>query len=131
MVFHLDAVEALQTSPDWTTVEGSLPLLAVIILAGLGTGILFIASLQAYRQRRSTKYLLITVAVGALLFRSVVGVGTVAGYTPMVVHHVVEHTFDFLIATLVLYAVYRSKPTELETHSSDVQADGGVRRREQ
>lgn len=131
MGFQFDAVEILQTSLDWTTVEGSVPLLAVIILAGLGTGFLFVASLQAYRQRRSIKYLLITVAVGALFFRSIVGVGTVAGYTPMVVHHLVEHTFDFLIAALVLYAVYRSKPTELETHSSDLQADGGVRRREE
>ena len=103
----------------WPGVEGSLPLLGIALLACLGTGVLFAVSFLALRQRRSVRYLLITVAVGALFVRSLVGVGTIMGYTPMVAHHLVEHTFDFLIASLVLYAALRSKPTTLDRNVAD------------
>jgi len=104
----------LQTDGRWPGVHGSRLLLVVILLAAFGTGLLFAGSILAYRQRRSTRYLLITVAVGALFTRSLVGTLTVAGVTPMLVHHLIEHSFDFLIAALVLYAVYRSGPSQLE-----------------
>jgi len=91
-------------------VEGSLPLLAVVFVAGAGTGLLFLVSLVAYRRRRSAQYALISVAVGALLARSVVGAGTVLGVVPMPVHHFLEHSLDFLIAAVVLYAVYAYTP---------------------
>jgi hypothetical protein len=92
------------------SVEGSLPLLAVVFVAGIGTGLLFLVSLVAYRRRRSAQYALISIAVGALLARSVVGAGTVLGVVPMPVHHYVEHSLDFLIAAVVLYAVYAYAP---------------------
>lgn len=95
--------------------EPSLPLLAVILLAGIGTGILFVGSIVACLRRRELRYVLITIAVGALFVRSIVGFGTVYGLVPMTAHHLLEHSFDFLIAALVLYAVYRSKPSA-ETH---------------
>jgi hypothetical protein len=98
-----------------------------VLLAGLGTGILFFVSFLAYWQRRSVRYLLITVAVGALFLRSIVGTGTVLGYTPMVVHHLIEHTFDFLIASLILYAVLRSKPSTAKEQPIRVSTDGGER----
>jgi hypothetical protein len=105
--------QALLTRPlntGWAG-EGSPLLFGVVLLASLGTGILFAVGLFAYRQRRSTRYLLIAVAVGALFMRSIVGAGTVLGITPMVVHHLIEHTFDFLIAALVLYVVLQSGPS--------------------
>ena len=102
-------------------------LLGVVTLACLGTGVLFAVSFLAYWQRRSTRYLLIGVAVGALFMRSLVGIGTVLGYTPMGVHHLLEHSFDFLIAALVLYAVLRSGPTDPEG-AVDHSTDGGERR---
>lgn len=104
----------LQSDGAWPGVEGSLVLLCIIFVAVLGTGSLFVISLLAYRQRRSLRYLLITVAVGALLFRSVVGIGTVSGVVPMPIHHFLEHSLDFLIAALVLSAALRSKPTQLD-----------------
>ncbi|GAA0717508.1 hypothetical protein J2744_000564 [Halorubrum trapanicum] len=91
-------------------VEGSLPILAVVVVAGVGTGVLFAVSLVAYRRRRTAQYRLIALAVGALLARSVVGGGTVLGVVPMPVHHLLEHSLDFLIAALVLYAVYAHAP---------------------
>lgn len=106
-------------------VEGSLLILGVVFLASLGTGVLFAVSLLAYRQRRSTRYLLIAVAVGALFLRSIIGAGTVMGYTPMIIHHLVEHTFDFLIAALILFVVLRSGPTNGREATEPVSADGG------
>ena len=85
-------------------------LLGIVLLAGVGTGVLFAISALAYAQRRSRRYLLVTAAVGALLCRSVIGLGTVVGVVPMSVHHIVEHSLDFLIAALVLYAVLRDGP---------------------
>ena len=116
-------VAVLRSGTEVAAVEGSPVLLGIVLLAGVGTGLLFAVSLLAYRQRRSVRYLLVTVAVGALFFRSVVGAGTVLGYTPMIVHHVVEHTFDFLIAALVLYAALRTGSPGLEQRLADGSSD--------
>ncbi|MGQ3328127.1 DUF7471 family protein [Halorubrum sp. FL23] len=105
----MNPILASATAGGWG-VEGSLPLLAVVAVAGLGTGVLFLVSLVAYHRRRSGQYALISVAVGALLGRSVVGAGTVLGVVPMPVHHFLEHSLDFLIAAVVLYAVYAHAP---------------------
>ena len=105
----------LESGTPWTGVEGSIPLLVVIVLAGVGTGLLFVVSLLTYLDRRTTRYLLVAIAVGALFGRSVVGIGTVLGLVPMPIHHLVEHSLDFLIAAVILYAVVRNKPTHFET----------------
>jgi hypothetical protein len=83
-------------------------LIGIIALAGVGTTVLFLIGATAYRDRRSTPYLLITLALGALVVRTVVGLGTVFGAVPMGVHHLVEHGLDFFIAASLLAAVYRS-----------------------
>lgn len=114
MGFRL-AWPVLQAGSDWPGVEGSMLLLGVLLLACLGTGLLFGIGLLAWNQRRSTRYLLVAIAVGALFVRSVMGIGTVFGTVPMVVHHLVEHSLDFLIAALVLYAVIRNRPTRLRS----------------
>ncbi|SMO51085.1 DUF7471 family protein [Halorubrum cibi] len=98
-------------------VEGSLPILAVVVVAGIGTGLLFLVSLVAYRRRRTGRHFLISVAVGALLARSVVGAGTVLGYVPMPIHHFLSHSLDFLIAATVLYAVYAYAPGSIPSAS--------------
>jgi hypothetical protein len=91
---------------NWPGVEGSWFLLFVLVLAGVGTTAVFVLSVVAYRRRRERSYLLISVAIGLLVVRTVIGFGTVRGITPMLYHHLVEHTFDFLIAALVLAAAY-------------------------
>ncbi|WP_049983196.1 hypothetical protein [Halorubrum sp. BV1] len=105
----MSPIAASSTAGSWG-VEGSLPLLVVVAVAGVGTGLLFLVSLLAYRRRRSLQYRLISLAVGALLARSVVGAGTVLGVVPMLVHHFVEHSLDFLVSAIVLYAVYAHAP---------------------
>ncbi len=93
---------------EWVASEFAALLLAGLVLAGIGTFALFVLSIGAYRQRTESRYLLVVFAVGALAARTLFGWGTVLGLVPMTIHHVVAAAFDFLIALLVLYAVYRS-----------------------
>lgn len=102
------------TSPfdlGWINPQLAPVLMVVIVLAVLGTTILFFCGVVAYRRRQSFRYLLITVVLGFLVGRSIVGLGTIFGLVPMTVHHLVEHGVDFGIAVLILYAVYRSGPS--------------------
>lgn len=95
---------------EWLDPQLAPVLVAVIALAALGTTVLFVVGVVAYARRRTARYCLIAVVLGVLVVRSLTGLGTVFGLVPMTVHHLVEHGFDFLIAVLVLYAVYRSGP---------------------
>jgi hypothetical protein len=89
-----------------------MALLVVLGLATVGTLALFLVGLAAYRRRGTRVYLLLLVALGLLVGRSLVGFGTAMGAVPMPIHHLVEHSSDFAIAALVLYALYRSGPVE-------------------
>lgn len=93
---------------DWLSPEAAWLLLVVIVLAVVGTTVLFCIGLVAYHRRRSFRYLLITVVLGLLVVRSIVGLCTVFGIVPMAIHHLVEHGLDFVIAVIILYAVYQS-----------------------
>ena len=104
---------------DWVP-SGYAPHLFVgLLLAGLSTVALFGLGLAAYLQRRSTEYLLVTLALGGLVVRTLVGWGTAMGVVPMVVHHVAAHLLDFTIAALVLYTVYRRGPSQSTDASQD------------
>jgi NADH:ubiquinone oxidoreductase subunit K len=94
----------------WLSGPEAAALLAVLALATLGTAALFVVGVVGYHRRRSATYLLIAVALGLLVARSLVGFGTALGMVPMPVHHLVEHGSDFAVATLILYALYQSDP---------------------
>lgn len=104
-----------ETVGSWLSPEVAPVLLALILLAGIGTGLLFGVSVVAYWQRRSRTYLLIAIALGLLFGRCLVGLGTVFGITPMLAHHVVGHSIDFVIAVVVLYASYADGYPSVET----------------
>lgn len=80
-----------------------------VIVAAAGTTLLFVLSLAVYWRRQSTPFLLVALAIGMLVVRSVVGFGTVAGVVPMNAHHIIAHGIDFLIAAFVLLAAYLSR----------------------
>ncbi|MEF8807440.1 DUF7471 family protein [Natronomonas sp.] len=80
-----------------------------VIVAAAGTTLLFVLSLAVYWRRQSTPFLLVALAIGLLVVRSVVGFGTVAGVVPMNAHHIIAHGIDFLIAAFVLLAAYLSR----------------------
>lgn len=96
----------------WLTGTEAAILLAVLALATVGTATLFLVGVVGYRRRGTTVYLLVTVALGLLVGRSLVGVGTALGAVPMPVHHLVGAGSDFAIAAVLLYALYRSGPPD-------------------
>ena len=103
----------------WPEVRDSPLLLTILVLAGIGTTVLFLLGVVAYRRRRTTPYLLITLALGALVVRTVVGLGTVFEVVPMGLHHLVEHGLDFVIAVLLLLAISRSGSVAVEENDRD------------
>jgi hypothetical protein len=98
----------LQSAGQWLNGTEAAALLVVLGLATLGTAALFVVGVVGYRRRRTGTYLLVAVALGLLVARSVVGFGTAMGVVPMPAHHLVEHGSDFAVATIILYALYRS-----------------------
>ena len=95
---------------EWVSGPVAAVLLVVLALATAGTATLFVVGLAGYRRRKTTTYLLLTLALGLLLGRSIMGFGTALGLVPMPAHHLAAHGFDFAIATLVLYAILRTGP---------------------
>lgn len=99
-----------QLAGPWLTGGQAAILLVVLGLATVGTATLFLVGLLGYRRRRTRVYFLLTVALGLLVCRTVIGFGTALGVVPMPLHHLLEHGADFAIATLVLYALYQTGP---------------------
>lgn len=104
---------------EWVAIGYAPYLFVGLILAGIGTMLLFCLGLTAYHRRQSREHLLLTLALGALVIRTIVGWGTVLGVVPMVAHHLLEHGLDFLIAVLVLYTVYRSRSNHPTTTAGE------------
>ncbi|WP_101297812.1 DUF7471 family protein [Halegenticoccus soli] len=93
-----------------TTVDPSL--VAAVALAGVGSVLLVALGATAYLRRRSRSYLLVALALATLLARSAVAVLTIGGIMPFEAHHFVEHGLDFVMAGLVLAAVYYARGVE-------------------
>lgn len=100
------------------------PLWLGIGLSALGATAVFTLAVLAYRRRRTTPYLLVALAIGALALRPLVGVGTVLGAVPMDVHHTVEHFLDVLIIGLLIGALLSLRSLESPSESAD--GDTGV-----
>lgn len=72
-------------------------------------------------RRRTWSYLFITVAIGMLVFRSVVGFLSLGGPIEVQTHHVLEHLFD-VVAILLLFAAIlagRTAPTKQTNEYQD------------
>ena len=80
--------------------------LAVLLAVGglCAAGVVGLA-LSALVQRRSWPYLLVALALGALLVRIVAGVGYMQGSLSADTHHLLEHGLDVTMAALVIAAV--------------------------
>ena len=86
-----------------------LPLLAVLTGAGLGAALLLGLSLAAFLERGSRPYLLIVLALAALLARSVVAGLSLAGLLDGTQHHLLEHALDVAMGAFVIAAVYYAR----------------------
>lgn len=87
-------------------------LVLAVTLAGIGSAVVAALGLAAYAQRRSGSYLLVALALSALLARSAVAVLTMGGLMSFDFHHTAEHALDFVLVALMLAAVYYARQVE-------------------
>lgn len=83
--------------------------LGVHVLAGVGSGLLFALGAAALGQRGSRSYLLVVLALAALVARTVVSGLAMFGPLGPGVHHFAEHALDAMLATFLLGAVYYAR----------------------
>lgn len=97
------------------------PLLGIILIFSLlASAPLAVFGLLAYRRRRTRPYLLVAIAFVLFLLKSVLGGVSIIGGWSTGTHHLIEHGFDFLIASFFLGAVYLSRRTDqLEVFAFD------------
>lgn len=77
----------------------------VLAVAGVASAILLGLALATFARRRSRSYLLVALALGALVARTVVGGGGAVAILSPEVHHLIEHGLDVAMAALVVGAV--------------------------
>lgn len=82
-----------------------LLLSVTVALAGLGGAVILGLALAALVRRRSWPYLLVTLALAALLARTLLGALTMWGGLGTPTHHLLEHGLDVVMAALVVAAV--------------------------
>ena len=104
------------SSGEWVSPPFAPVLIAIILLAATGTLALVVIGLLSYLRRPTFRYRVLTVVLGLLVVRSIVGMATVFDIVPMTLHHLLEHGLDLLVAGLLLYLIYREgTPTGSET----------------
>jgi predicted branched-subunit amino acid permease len=96
----------------------SIPLLAVITIAAVGTAVLLGLAIGAFVRRQSRPYLLLVAALVALLGRSAVAGFTISGLFSPAEHHFLEHGLDVVLVALVIAAVYHSRTVSREAESN-------------
>ena len=102
-------------------------MLVLLVAAGLGSALLLGLGLAAFARRRSRSYLLVVLALAALLARTLVAAGAEAGLLSTSVHHLAEHGLDVVMAALVVGAVVYVRTVEpgAGRAPSEVEPDGG------
>ena len=84
----------------------------VLAVSALTTAALCLASVTAYRRRGSRAYLLVALALAALVAQPVLGGLAMAGALNPTTHHTLEHGADAVIVLLVLGAVYDARAAD-------------------
>lgn len=95
-----------------STLIGDIALPTVLAITGIVSLIVLGLAVVALTQRRSRSYLLITMALGTLAGRTLVGGLAMEGMVTVVFHHLLEHALDGVMAILLLAAVYYARTTE-------------------
>jgi hypothetical protein len=101
---------------------GEVALPTVLVITGIASLAILGLGVVALAQRRSRSYLLITMALGTLAGRTLVGGLAMDGTVAMEFHHLIEHTLDGVMAVLLLVAVYYARTTDrpkLTSHEQD------------
>lgn len=101
--------------------------LAVLTIAAGFTAVVAGLAIAAFVQRRSRPYLLVALALSALVGRTVVGLSAYTTVFDASQHHLLEHGLDVVMAALVIAAVYLVRSSDPGDHSAARRrADGGV-----
>lgn len=88
---------------------------AVLLGAGLASGIIVSLSLAAFIRRRSWAYFLVTLALVVFLGRTVLaGLALVQVMSPES-HHLLEHSMDLLTGGLLIGAIYVARTIDRPT----------------
>ena len=98
-----------------SAISTDVSLSLTLFLAGIASFVLICLGGIALTQRRSTSYLLIFFALSTLLIRTAVAGLTMVGIFPEATHHLVEHGLDFVMAGLVLSAVFYARRIQQQT----------------
>lgn len=81
----------------------------VLIVAAAASALVVVLALAAFVRRRSWSYLLITLALGTLLARTVIGVLMLQRWLSPSVHHLLEHGLDVVMVGLLIGAVWLAR----------------------
>lgn len=81
----------------------------VLVAAGLLSAAVVALATAAFARRRSTPYLLVTLALATLLARTGLGVLTAGDWLAAPAHHLLEHSLDALAVLLLVGAVYLAR----------------------
>lgn len=94
------------------------PLWILITVATIGSAALVLVAGMALLRRRTWSYLFITVAIGMLLVRSLVGFLALGGPIHGETHHMLEHLFDVMAIVLLFAAIYTARTIQ-PTHEPE------------
>jgi hypothetical protein len=109
----------------------SLAMLALLTLGAALTAVVAGLAVAAFVRRRSRPYLLVALALSALLARTGFGLAGYANVVGADTHHLLEHVLDVVMAALVIAAVYLVGADQRgERTATRARADGGERSRE-
>lgn len=95
-----------------TSASTNVSLSLTLLLAGITSFVVICLGGIALTRRRSRSYLLIFLALSVLLVRTAIAELTMLGVVPNATHHVLEHGLDFVMAGLVIAAVYYARRIE-------------------
>ncbi|MFB6069966.1 MAG: hypothetical protein ABEJ76_03000 [Halanaeroarchaeum sp.] len=101
-------------------VDGRFVAGGVILLAGIASVALSSIGVLAFRRRRTRSYGLVAGALVVLAVKAFVGALTLLGLLGLRFHHVVEHGLDFVMAIMLIAAVYVARrPADAESLPSE------------
>lgn len=88
---------------------GQWPLTVALTLAAAASAVLLGLALSAFLRRRSRPYLLVVLALAALVGQPLVGFLFTAGALGDRTHHLLEHGLDVTLSALVVGAVWYAR----------------------
>lgn len=94
-------------------------LFVTLVATGLGAAGLVAAGAAATLRRRRAAYGLVTLALAAIVLRTVVGGSFLLGHLGGAVHHLLEHLLDGAIIGLLLGAIYLARRRPVDCPADD------------